>query len=288
MADRSGWRKAAADLLRDRRRDGEGRTGPRRPDSKAVEGLIGGLRRLLFPEYFSRSRGVLAYGEILWIVASLRRLLYRAYRGAGAPGDQARQRGSRVCRAFFRELPRVRTLAEQDLRAAFDGDPAAANREEIVFSYPGLYAVTVYRLAHELYVLGVPMLPRILTEHAHSRTGIDIHPGAVIGRGFFIDHGTGVVIGETTRIGDSVKLYQGVTLGALSTRGGNSLRGRKRHPTIEDGVTIYAGASILGGDTVIGAGAVIGGNAFITGSVASGAVVTLPDQPLCVRYPKEV
>ena len=157
-----------------------------------------------------------------------------------------------------------------DVQAAYDGDPAAPNLSEIIFAYPGLVAVTVYRIAHELQVLGVPLLPRIMTEHAHSLTGIDIHPGANIGPSFFIDHGTGVVIGETTEIGTGVKIYQGVTLGALSfpkDERGKIIRGTKRHPTIEDGVVIYAGATILGGETVIGKGAVIGGNTWVIQSV---------------------
>jgi serine O-acetyltransferase len=151
-------------------------------------------------------------------------------------------------------------------------------------SYPGLRAITVYRFAHELFQLGVPVLPRIMSEYAHGQTGIDIHPGAQIGRHFFIDHGTGIVIGETTVIGDHVKIYQGVTLGGLSTRGGQSLRGRKRHPTIEDNVTIYSGASILGGETVVGKDVVIGGNAFITKSVPEGAKVSIKNQELRYKY----
>ena len=161
-----------------------------------------------------------------------------------------------------------------------DGDPAASGKAEIIFAYPGLFAITVYRLAHVLYTLNVPMLPRIMTEHAHSITGIDIHPGATVGKYFFIDHGTGIVIGETTVIGDHVKIYQGVTLGGLSTRGGQSLRGKRRHPTIEDNVTIYANASILGGETVIGKDSVIGANAFLTSSVAPGTTVTIKNQEL--------
>lgn len=157
-----------------------------------------------------------------------------------------------------------REYLETDLQAAYDGDPAARSKDEIVFSYPGLYAITVYRLAHELFLLGVPLIPRMMTEQAHSKTGIDIHPGATIGKYFFIDHGTGIVIGETTIIGCHVKLYQGVTLGALSTKGGQKLRDVRRHPTIGDNVTIYSGASILGGETVIEEGVVIGGNSFIT------------------------
>lgn len=161
-----------------------------------------------------------------------------------------------------------------------DGDPAASSKEEIIFSYPGLYAITVYRLAHELFLLKVPLIPRMMTEHAHSKTGIDIHPGATIGKYFFIDHGTGIVVGETTVIGEHVKLYQGVTLGALSTKGGQKLRHVRRHPTICDNVTIYSGASILGGNTVVEEGVVVGGNAFITKSVSKGTKVSVKNQEL--------
>ena len=181
---------------------------------------------------------------------------------------------------FLKTITRIRATIETDVQAALEGDPAAENTAEIIVSYPGLFAITVYRLAHELYVLGVPVVPRIMTEYAHSQTGVDINPGAKIGGYFFIDHATGIVIGETTVIGEHVKLYQGVTLGALSTRAGRKLRDVKRHPTIEDNVTIYSGATILGGDTVIGAGAVIGGNVFITKSVAPNTRVSVKNQEL--------
>src|SRR6185436_19444164 len=154
-------------------------------------------------------------------------------------------------------LPALRATLATDVQAAFEGDPAASDTDEIIFSYPGLFAISVYRIAHELHKNQVPLIPRIMTEYAHNLTGIDIHPGATIGDYFFIDHGTGVVIGETSVIGQRVKLYQGVTLGALSTRGGQTLRGARRHPTLEDEVTVYSGATILGGGTVVGAGAVI-------------------------------
>ena len=170
------------------------------------------------------------------------------------------------------------------MQAAFNGDPAAYNIDEIIFSYPGLYAILVNRIAHELYKLKVPIIPRMMTEHAHSCTGIDIHPGAEIGKYFFIDHGTGIVIGETTVIGNNVKIYQGVTLGALSTRGGQTLKSKKRHPTILDNVTIYSGASILGGDTVVGKDVVVGGNAFITTSIPEGAKVSIKNQELSYNY----
>jgi serine O-acetyltransferase len=180
-----------------------------------------------------------------------------------------------ICASFLNKLPEIRELLLDDVAAAFDGDPAARNDHEIIFAYPGLFAISVYRMAHELHLLSVPLLPRMMTEHAHGLTGIDIHPGAEIGRSFFIDHGTGIVVGETTVIGDHVKLYQGVTLGGLSTRGGQNLRGKKRHPTIKDNVTVYSGASILGGETVIGEGCVIGGNAFIVQSVPPNTRVSM-------------
>ena len=181
---------------------------------------------------------------------------------------------------FLKKIPDVRAMLETDLEAAFQGDPAAKYRDEIILSYPGMFAITVNRLAHELFLLEVPLIPRIMTEYAHSITGIDIHPGATIGKYFFIDHGTGVVVGETTVIGDRVKIYQGVTLGALSTRGGQKLRDVRRHPTIEDDVTIYSGASILGGETVVGKNSVIGSNVFITSSIPADTKVSMKDQDL--------
>ena len=184
-----------------------------------------------------------------------------------APDDAVQKRGEEIVDGFLAAIPKIREYLASDIEAAYEGDPAAFSRDEVISSYPGIYATMVNRIAHELYSLGVPLIPRIMTEHAHSVTGIDIHPGARIGKYFFIDHGTGIVIGETAEIGDHVKIYQGVTLGALSTRGGQLLKGKKRHPTIEDDVTIYSGASILGGETVISGGAVIGGNAFVTKSV---------------------
>ena len=177
---------------------------------------------------------------------------------------------------LLERLPAMRELLAGDVRAHYDGDPAARSFDEVVFCYPGLYAITVYRAAHELWQMDIPLLPRIMTEHAHGRTGIDIHPGAQIGKNFFIDHGTGVVIGETTEIGNNVRIYQGVTLGALSfptDEHGNIMRGHKRHPTIEDNVTIYSGATILGGETTIGENSVIGGNVWITSSVPPNTTV---------------
>ncbi|MGN0413864.1 MAG: serine O-acetyltransferase [Agathobacter sp.] len=194
--------------------------------------------------------------------------------------EQLEEFAQNACVSFMKSIPKVREYLETDLQAFFDGDPAARSKDEIVFSYPGLYAITVYRLAHELFLLNVPLIPRMMTEQAHSKTGIDIHPGATIGKYFFIDHGTGIVIGETTVIGEHVKLYQGVTLGALSTKGGQKLRDVRRHPTIKDNVTIYSGASILGGETVIEEGVVVGGNSFITKSISKGTKVSVKNQEL--------
>ncbi|MCL2159165.1 MAG: serine acetyltransferase [Oscillospiraceae bacterium] len=172
-----------------------------------------------------------------------------------------------IYKELLAELPNIQKMLYKDAQAGFDGDPAAQSIDEIILSYPGFFAVFVYRIAHFLFLQSVPFIPRMMSEHAHSTTGIDIHPGAKIGEYFFIDHGTGVVIGETAIIGNRVKLYQGVTLGAISTKGGQKLSGIKRHPTIEDDVTIYSNATILGGETVVGRNSTIGGNVFITKSV---------------------
>ncbi len=199
--------------------------------------------------------------------------------------DQCRNRGEKEALLLMSKLPDIRDRLEEDVRAAYDGDPAAKNYDEILFSYPGFNAITVHRVAHELYMQGVPLLPRLLSELAHSATGIDIHPGAQIGKHFFIDHGTGVVIGETAVIGDHVKIYQGATLGAVSfprDACGAFIRGAKRHPTLEDHVTVYAGATILGGDTVIGEGSVIGGSVWLTQSVPPGTKVIIESPRL--RY----
>ncbi len=190
---------------------------------------------------------------------------------------------------LLKKLPELRYVLEQDVEAAYQGDPAAKSHHEIIFCYPGLEAITTYRLAHELTLLGVPLIPRMMTEHAHSKTGIDIHPGARIGPGFFIDHGTGVVIGETCDIGRHVKLYQGVTLGALSfprDAAGNIIKGKKRHPTLEDDVVVYANATILGGETVIGHHAVIGSNVWLTQGVEPYTVVSLEKPQLRIKGPE--
>ena len=258
----------------------------RNPDRDVVIGVLEKLRRILFPGYF-RDRNYRFYNLkynlsvlIEDVMFQLTRQVSLVFQRQGEKPDQAEQHAQQVCFAFLNGIPDIRAMVQTDLQAAYDGDPAATGMDEVIFSYPGLYAISVYRLAHELFRLGVPMIPRMMTEYAHSLTGIDIHPGATIGKYFFIDHGTGIVIGETTTIGDNVKVYQGVTLGALSTRGGQQLRGKKRHPTIEDNVTIYAGASILGGGTVIGRDSVIGSNVFITHSIPPCTTVSVKSQEL--------
>jgi len=248
------------------------------PDKDVIIDIIGKLRRIVFPGYF-KEKNYRIYNAKHNLSMLIEDVMFHLNNQISLLMENSQQ----VCLEFFRQIPHVRALVQTDLQASYDGDPAAAGKDEVIFSYPGLFAITVYRLAHVLYQLGVPMIPRIMTEHAHSVTGIDIHPGATIGKFFFIDHGTGIVIGETTEIGDHVKVYQGVTLGALSTRGGQVLRGKKRHPTIEDNVTIYAGASILGGETRIGHDSVIGSNAFITDSIAPGTTVTIKNQELQFR-----
>ena len=202
---------------------------------------------------------------------------------AETPYEELSAKAEELTIEFLARIPRIRALVNTDMQASFEGDPAAFNKAEIVLCYPGLLASTINRLAHELFLLGVPLIPRMMTEHAHSKTGIDIHPGATIGEYFFMDHGTGIVVGETSIIGKHVKIYQGVTIGALSTRGGQRLRGAKRHPTIEDNVTIYAGASILGGETTIGEGSVIGSNVFITSSVKPGSRISVKTQELIIH-----
>ena len=258
------------------------------PDRRVIEELIGKLLRLVFPGYY-RDYAYRIYNPKNSLSALIEDVAYHlnreiaiALRGSAQAEDPdcaARE----ITAAFLEKLPEIRAFVETDLQAAYDGDPAASSKPEVIIAYPGLYAITINRLAHELYRLNVPLIPRIMTESAHSKTGIDIHPGATIGRYFFIDHGTGIVVGETTEIGDNVKLYQGVTLGALSTRGGQKLRGRRRHPKIEDNVTIYAGASILGGETVIGHDSVIGSNVFITHPIAPGTRVSIKSQELLYK-----
>lgn len=243
------------------------------------------MRRVLFPGFFDNSKVRSEYlkyiiGEQLeFIQYNLKKQVAKALGNGemceGCNRSAVEKQAEEIVYQFLDRIPHLREYLSTDIEAAFNGDPAAENTDEIIFCYPGILAVTYYRIAHELYLLRVPMIPRIISEHAHSVTGIDIHPGATIGKYFFIDHGTGIVVGETTQIGENVKIYQGVTIGALSTRKGQELRGVKRHPTIEDNVTIYAGTTILGGDTVIGKGATIGGNSFIISSIPAGMRVSV-------------
>ena len=258
----------------------------RHPDKEVITDMIQKLLRIVYPGYY-RDKSYRIYNVkhnlsmlIEDVMFNLNRQLVLVYQASGMAQPEAEEKAQAVSLEFFKAIPAVRALVQTDVQAAYDGDPAATSKDEVIFCYPGVFAITVYRLAHVLYELKVPMLPRIMTEHAHSVTGIDIHPGARIGKNFFIDHGTGIVIGETTVIGENVKIYQGVTLGGLTTRGGQSLRGKKRHPTIEDNVTIYAGASVLGGETVIGRDSIIGSNAFITKSIPPCTTVSIKNQEL--------
>jgi len=259
------------------------------PDPDSIVQLFLDIRRILFPGYFNGGAGcdtdgdtcLLEYiGTIYWRLARQIHNSLHASCGGTCEGDPAgcetMKKSCDYARKIVEALPEIRRKLLLDVKAAFERDPAATSYDEIILSYPGLFAVAVYRVAHELYKLGLRSMARILSEYAHGRTGIDIHPGAKIGESFFIDHGTGVVIGETTEIGNNVTIYQGVTLGALridKDASGGVVRGTKRHPTIEDNVTIYAGATVLGGNTVIGRGSEIGGNVWLIESVPPGSKV---------------
>lgn len=262
------------------------------PDRNVIIDILRDLRGVLFPGYFEGRFSADAVPE--YYIGNRLTEIYNklepqvklalSYKSGGdrdcADTDRAAEA---VCNGFFKRLPTLQKMLLKDVEAGFNGDPAAKSREEVICSYPGFFAIYVYRIAHELYRMNVPFIPRIMTEYAHGKTGIDINSGAEIGEYFFIDHGTGVVVGETTVIGDNVKLYQGVTLGALSTRSGQKLSGKKRHPTVENDVTIYANATILGGDTVIGEGSVMGGNTFITESIGKNFKVSAKSQELDIR-----
>ncbi|UCD31680.1 MAG: serine acetyltransferase [Desulfobacterales bacterium] len=256
-----------------------------------VVDIINLLREVLFPGYFAREKidpvnlkykigqSVSVLFDLLseQIAHSIRHECFRY----DLPCSECEEQGQKVALSLLESIPSIRKKLATDVLAAFDGDPAAKSYDEVIFSYPGIFAISVHRVANKLFELQVPLLPRIMSEHAHSLTGIDIHPGAKIGERFFIDHGTGVVIGETTEIGKNVRIYQGVTLGALSLPkdAGEKLRGKKRHPTIEDDVIIYSGATILGGETVIGSRSVIGGNVWVTESVP-------PDTKVIMETPR--
>jgi serine O-acetyltransferase len=265
------------------------------PSLEKVIEVIQRARRLLFPGYFDgqvldANRISYAVGmEVTELFEALSQLIALSIRHDCQRYQlvctHCQERGQEDALRFLEALPEIRQILTTDVQAAYDGDPAAKTIDEVVISYPGVLAVTLHRIAHQLWRQEVPLVPRMMSEYAHSITGIDIHPGASIGSSFFIDHGTGLVIGETTSIGERVRLYQGVTLGALSLAKEevNRLRGAKRHPTIEDDVTIYSGATVLGGKTVIGAGCVIGGNVWITQSVPPGTKVFLAPPKLIYR-----
>ncbi|MEI6341057.1 MAG: serine O-acetyltransferase EpsC [Verrucomicrobiota bacterium] len=255
------------------------------PSRGAVVDITLALLRLLFPGFFDDAvvhASELKADTVLRMDSVAGRLEDEVCKSlgcfdAGRSTAEDRSRARALVGEFLRRLPSIRALLQTDVEAAFQGDPAARSREEIITSYPFIEAIAVQRLAHELHRQGVPLLPRMMTEWAHGRTGIDIHPGARIGSHFFIDHGTGTVIGETCVLGNHVKVFHGVTLGATSTSGGQALRGRKRHPTIEDHVTIYSGAVILGGETVIGRNSTVGGNVFLLHSVPPDSTVVIEE-----------
>ncbi|MEM1507421.1 MAG: serine O-acetyltransferase EpsC [Candidatus Bathyarchaeia archaeon] len=257
------------------------------PSKQAVIEILEDLLSLIFPGYFGNARidrfnvkyfvGSLLNSVYSRLVNEVEKSLKYLSRKFGVASEEiCRKRARMIVREVLEKIPEIRAVLSGDIQAAYDGDPAAKSTDEVILSYPCVLAIATYRIAHELYIRGVPLIPRIMTEYAHSKTGIDIHPGAKIGKNFFIDHGTGVVVGETTEIGDNVKIYQGVTLGALSfprDERGKIIKGLKRHPTVGNNVVIYSGATILGGETVIGNDAVIGGNAWITSSIPAGTKV---------------
>jgi serine O-acetyltransferase len=291
--------EVAGDLLGSYLGDERGRRISQRylPSREAIVEILGAVLDLMYPGYFGRqdlnADNLSTHVEQMAaaLLPKLERelehcLCYGREREAVPPKlGECAPRAHELAEIFLRRLPEIRALLIRDVQAAFDGDPAALNLDEIILAYPGVLAVSVYRIAHALYDLGVPMMARIMTEWAHSKTGCDIHPGASIGPAFFIDHATGVVIGETTHIGEGVKIYQGVTLGALSLprdASGHIIRGKKRHPTVEDGATLYANATVLGGQTVVGAHSVIGGSVFLTFSVPPRSRVSLKEPELRV------
>ena len=274
-------------------------TGKDLPSKKVVIEILEDLLTVFFPGYLgkadiTKSNVKYMVGNILTSVYARltnevdKSLKHICRKIKECPEDVCQARAHIVVKELLEKIPEIRAMLSGDIKAAYDGDPAAMSADEVILSYPCVLAITTYRIAHELYLRGVPLIPRIMGEHVHSLTGIDIHPGARIGKNFFIDHGTGVVIGETAEIGDNVKLYQGVTLGALSfpkDEKGRIIKGRKRHPTVGNNVIIYSGATILGADAIIGDNVVIGGNVWITSKVASGTRITIATPQL--KYKKE-
>lgn len=267
--------------------------------STSVKAMVDKFREVLFPGYFSREK--LDSANLIYCmgqnISELHDILSEQITHVmrhdclryGQACTECDKRGQRAALKAIESVPALRRMLAEDVRGAYDGDPAAKSHDEVIFSYPGLFAITVYRIAHILHEFGIPQLPRIMSEHAHSLTGIDIHPGALIGKSFVIDHGTGIVIGETSVIGDNVRIYQNVTIGALSLPpgAGEKLRGQKRHPTIEDDVIIYSGATILGGNTTIGKRSVIGGNVWITESIPPDTKVFIETPRLIYRFKEQ-
>lgn len=275
---------AAAELENNYKNQGifEIGVGEKMPKRSEIIELINEIRRIIFPGFFGTENTAyvnlnnFAGNTLAGIYEKLFKQVQIAlrFRDRSSSAERFSEQAEDISLRFIEKLPAIQNLLFKDVQAQLDGDPAARSMEDVIFSYPGIYAIYIYRIAHVLYEFDVPFIPRIMTEHAHSKTGIDINPGADIGEYFFIDHGTGIVIGETTTIGDHVKIYQGVTLGALSTMKGQALSGVKRHPTIEDNVVIYANTTILGGNTVVGKNSVIAGNTFVTESVSENTKVS--------------
>ena len=268
------------------------KSGRRLPNRSVIIDIVRDLKSIVFPGYFSTDTSATIFPEYYVghrlndIYDRLKNQIEIALLYHGEEPEEAAARADRTTCGFFEQLPEIQRLLLTDVQAGFDGDPAAKSKEEIIFSYPGLFAIYVYRLAHVLYKEEIPFIPRVMSEYAHGRTGLDINPGATIGEYFFIDHGTGVVVGETTEIGNNVKLYQGVTLGALSTRMGQQLANVKRHPTIRDNVTIYSNSTVLGGETIVGENTIIGGNTFITESIPANTKVSAKSPELVIKKPK--
>ena len=265
------------------------KSGRRLPNRSVIIDIVRDLKSIVFPGYFSTDTSATVFPEYYVghrlndLYDRLKNQIEIALLYHGEEPEEAATHADRTACGFFEQLPEIQRLLLTDVQAGFDGDPAAKSKEEIIFSYPGLFAIYVYRLAHVLYKEELPFIPRVMSEYAHGRTGIDINPGATIGEYFFIDHGTGVVVGETTEIGNNVKLYQGVTLGALSTRKGQQLANVKRHPTIRDNVTIYSNSTVLGGETVVGENTIIGGNTFITESIPANTKVSAKSPELVIK-----
>ena len=268
------------------------KSGRRLPNRSVIIDIVRDLKSIVFPGYFSTDTSATVFPEYYVghrlndLYDRLKNQIEIALLYHGEEPEEAAAHADRTACGFFEQLPEIQRLLLTDVQAGFDGDPAAKSKEEIIFSYPGLFAIYVYRLAHVLYKEEIPFIPRVMSEYAHGRTGIDINPGATIGEYFFIDHGTGVVVGETTEIGNNVKLYQGVTLGALSTRKGQQLANVKRHPTIRDNVTIYSNSTVLGGETVVGENTIIGGNTFITESIPANTKVSAKSPELVIKKTK--